>query len=61
MPLAPIIISEQTRLQPQIEQAMAFVVDFFRSHQQFKRLWEPPFQQQQVPVTESGHFPAGPL
>jgi hypothetical protein len=40
---------------------MSFVVDFFRSHQQYKRLWEPPFLEEQVPVIESGHFPAGPL
>ena len=40
---------------------MSFVVDFFRSYQQYKRLWEPPFSEQQVPVIESGHFPAGPL
>lgn len=40
---------------------MSFVVDFFRSHQQYERLWEMPFQPEQVPVIESGHFPAGPL
>jgi hypothetical protein len=40
---------------------MSFVVDFFRSHQQYKRLWEPPFSEQQALVIESGHFPAGPL
>ena len=40
---------------------MSFVVDFFRSHQQYKRLWESPFNEQQAPVIESGHFPAGPL
>jgi hypothetical protein len=40
---------------------MSFVVDFFRSHQQYKRMWEMPFLQEQVPVIESGHFPAGPL
>ena len=40
---------------------MSFVVDFFRSHQQYKRMWEPPFSEEQVPVIESGHFPAGPL
>jgi len=40
---------------------MSFVVDFFRSHQQYKRMWEAPFQEAQMPVIESGHFPAGPL
>ncbi len=40
---------------------MSFVVDFFRSHQQYRRLWEAPFLPEQVPVIESGHFPAGPL
>jgi hypothetical protein len=40
---------------------MSFVVDFFRSHQQYKRLWEMPFLEEQASVIESGHFPAGPL
>ncbi len=40
---------------------MSFVVDFFRSHQQYDRMWEAPFLPQQVPVIESGQFPAGPL
>ena len=40
---------------------MSFVVDFFRSYQQYRRLWEAPFMPEQVPVIESGHFPAGPL
>lgn len=40
---------------------MSFVVDFFRSHQKYKRMWEMPFLPEQVPVIESGHFPAGPL
>ena len=40
---------------------MSFVVDFFRSHQQYKRMWEPPFKHDQAQVIESGHFPAGPL
>lgn len=40
---------------------MSFVVDFFRSHQQYERLWESPFLDEQVPVIEAGHFPAGPL
>jgi hypothetical protein len=40
---------------------MSFVVDFFRSHQQYKRMWEPPFSEEQADVIEAGHFPAGPL
>jgi hypothetical protein len=40
---------------------MSFVVDFFRSHQQYKRMWEPPFSEEQASVIETGHFPAGPL
>ena len=40
---------------------MSFVVDFFRSHQQYKRMWDPPFSEEQAKVIESGHFPAGPL
>jgi hypothetical protein len=40
---------------------MSFVVDFFRSHQHYKRLWEMPFLEEQASVIESGHFPAGPL
>ena len=40
---------------------MSFVVDFFRSHQQYKRMWDPPFIEEQAKVIESGHFPAGPL
>ncbi len=40
---------------------MSFVVDFFRSHQQYKRMWETPFTPEQAAVIEAGHFPAGPL
>jgi len=40
---------------------MSFVVDFFRSHQQYRRMWDPPFSEEQAKVVESGHFPAGPL
>ena len=40
---------------------MSFVVDFFRSHQQYKRMWERPFLSDQAAVIESGHFPGGPL
>jgi hypothetical protein len=44
-----------------LDERMSFVVDFFRSHQQYAPMWEPPFLQEQAPVIESGHFPAGPL
>ena len=44
-----------------LKDRMSFVVDFFRSHQQYGRMWEAPFLNEQMPVIESGHFPAGPL
>ena len=44
-----------------LDERMSFVVDFFRSHQQYERMWESPFLQEQAQVIESGHFPAGPL
>jgi hypothetical protein len=44
-----------------LDERMGFVVDFFRSHQQYKRMWEPPFLREQAQVIESGYFPAGPL
>jgi hypothetical protein len=44
-----------------LKDRMSFVVDFFRSHQQYKRLWESPFLPDQAEVIESGHFPGGPL
>ena len=44
-----------------LKDRMSFVVDFFRSHQQYKRLFEPPFLENQVPTIDSGRFPAGPL
>ena len=44
-----------------LQDRMSFVVDFFRSHQQYKRMWEPPFSEEQASVIETGHFPAGPL
>ncbi|UCG24033.1 MAG: hypothetical protein JSW55_18185 [Chloroflexota bacterium] len=40
---------------------MSFVVDFFRSHQQYDRMWEPPFQPAQAKAIEAGYFPAGRL
>jgi hypothetical protein len=44
-----------------LDERMSFVVDFFRSHQQYERMWESPFREEQAQVIESGHFPAGPL
>ena len=44
-----------------LKDRMSFVVDFFRSHQQYKRLFDQPFQDSQVPAIEAGFFPAGPL
>ena len=44
-----------------LDERMSFVVDFFRSHQQYERMWEPPFREEQAQVIESGYFPAGPL
>lgn len=40
---------------------MSFVVDFFRSHQQNKHLFEQPFLDSQVSAIEAGHIPAGSL
>ena len=40
---------------------MSFIVDLFRSHQQSKRLFEPPFTQSQVQMIEAGQMPPGPL
>jgi hypothetical protein len=40
---------------------MSFVVDFFRSHQQYQRMWESPFRPEQARAIEMGHFPAGRL
>ena len=40
---------------------MRFVVDFFRSHQQYKRMFEAPFMDSQVPAIDAGMLPAGPL
>lgn len=40
---------------------MSFVVDFFRSHQQNKHLFEQPFLDSQVSAIEAGHIPAGTL
>jgi hypothetical protein len=44
-----------------LDDRMSFVVDFFRSYQQYKRLWDSPFLPDQAEVIESGHFPGGPL
>jgi hypothetical protein len=44
-----------------LKDRMSFVVDFFRSHQQYKRLFEPPFLDNQAPTIEAGRMPGGPL
>jgi hypothetical protein len=40
---------------------MSFIVDLFRSHQQSKRLFEPPFTESQAGLIEAGQMPPGPL
>ena len=40
---------------------MSFVVDFFRSYQQYKKLFDPPFHPDQAEAIVSGHYPSGPL
>jgi len=44
-----------------LEDRMAYIIDFFRSYQRYKQLFDPPFQESQVPVIKAGHFPGGPL
>lgn len=44
-----------------LDDRMSFIVDLFRSHQQYKRLFEPPFLDEQIPAIEAGYMPAGPL
>lgn len=44
-----------------LQERMRFVVNFFRSHQQYERLFESPFSSEQSPVIESGYMPAGRL
>ena len=40
---------------------MNFLVDFFRSYQQYKPLFQKPFLDNQIPAIEAGQFPGGPL
>jgi len=40
---------------------MSFIVDFFRSHQQNKRLFEQPFLDSQVQLIDAGQMPSGAL
>ena len=40
---------------------MRFVVDFFRSHQQYKGMFKPPFMESQMPAIDAGMLPGGPL
>lgn len=44
-----------------LDDRMAFIVDLFRSHQQYKRLFEAPFLEDQISAIEDGYLPAGPL
>ena len=44
-----------------LPERMKFLVDFFRSHQQYKRLFEAPFTDEQVTVINTGGLPDGPL
>jgi hypothetical protein len=44
-----------------LEDRMRFIIDFFRSYQKDKRLFEPPFLESQVAAIKAGHFPAGEL
>ena len=44
-----------------LKDRMKFVVNFFRSHQQYKRMFEAPFLEDQGRAIEAGHLPAGPL
>ena len=40
---------------------MSFIVDLFRSYQQSKRLFEPPFLESQAQLIQAGQMPPGPL
>jgi hypothetical protein len=44
-----------------LDDRMSFIVDLFRSHQQYKRMFESPFLDDQTVAIEDGHMPAGPL
>jgi hypothetical protein len=44
-----------------LQERMRFLVDFFRSHQQYKRLFEAPFTDEQVAAINTGCLPDGPL
>jgi hypothetical protein len=44
-----------------LAERMGFIVDLFRSHQQYKRMFEPPFLEDQIAAIDSGFMPAGPL
>ena len=44
-----------------LDDRMNFIVELFRSHQQYKRMFEPPFLGDQILAIEAGHMPAGPL
>ena len=44
-----------------LDERMGFIVDLFRSHQQYKRIFEAPFLDDQIEAIDSGYMPAGPL
>ena len=44
-----------------LDDRMSFVVDFFRSHQQYRRMFEAPFLESQAQTIEAGNLPGGPL
>jgi len=44
-----------------LQDRMSFIVDLFRSHQQYERMFEAPFLDDQIAAIESGHHPSGPL
>ncbi len=44
-----------------LHERMSFIVDLFRSHQQYQRMFEAPFLDDQIQAVEAGYMPAGPL
>jgi hypothetical protein len=44
-----------------LEDRMRFIIDFFRSYQKDKRMFDPPFSISQVAAIKAGYFPGGTL
>ena len=44
-----------------LQDRMQFIIAFFRSYQKEKRLFAPPFSENQVAAIKAGHFPGGKL